>query len=240
MNTSQPEILLLRQPAEPDPYVDAFTAEGIEAWCLPVLRFEFVGEVALRERLARPEAYGGLVCTSQRAVEALREVDLTAWRDKPTFVVGPATAEAARALRLRPRGEDAGDADTLAGYIAGRSFARPLLFLCGNQRRDELPDRLRAAAVAFEEFVAYRTVLMPSVLDGLAADPPDWVAFFSPSGVEAALLAPGFPWNSLSCAAIGPTTAAALDAAGYPPDAVAAEPSPEALVSAVARHLAHA
>lgn len=228
-------IILLRQPCELDPYVAAFEARGFAARCIPALRAEFVNEEALAARLTRPDTYGGLVFTSPRAVEALGGRDLAPWRAKPAFAVGPATAAAARALGLRPEGAAAGDAETLAGLITAQFFAQPLLFLCGDRRRDGLPDRLRVAAVPFDECVVYRTLITPPVFGGAALDLPDWVAFFSPSGVEAALAAPGFPWNSVSCASIGPTTADALCAAGHPPDAIAARPTPNHLATAVAQ-----
>ncbi len=242
MPARRPTILLLRHPGAlgaEDPYCAAFEAVGFRARCVPVLRFERAHEAALSERLAHPARYGGLVLTSPRAAEAVQAGDLTAWRSKPAFVVGPATAAVMRALGLRPEGEQAGEAEALAEFIVLHRFDRPLLFLCGDRRRDVLPDRLRAAAVPFEELVVYRTLPEAGALGGLAACPPDWVAFFSPSGVEAALAAPGFPWNRVSRAAIGPTTAAALRAAGHPAAAVAAEPTPDALAAAVSRHLAH-
>ncbi|MEM1044265.1 MAG: uroporphyrinogen-III synthase [Bacteroidota bacterium] len=240
MPASRPVILLLRQLAEPDPFVAAFEALNVEARCLPVLRFAFENEAVLREHLAHPGGYAGLVLTSPRAVEALREGNLAAWEAKPAFTVGPATAAAARSLGLQAEGGESGHAEALAGSITERTFDRPLLFVCGDRRREVLPERMRAAGVPFEECVAYRTVLLPSALNVLAADPPDWVAFFSPSGVEAALQAAGFPWNGCALAAIGPATAAALDAAHHPPDAVASAPTPDALAAAVRRHLAHA
>jgi uroporphyrinogen-III synthase len=42
-------------------------------------------------------------------------------------------------------------------------------------------------------------------------------------------------WASVRTAALGPTTAAALREAGWPPEAVAREPTPEALADALAK-----
>ncbi|MDX1531319.1 MAG: uroporphyrinogen-III synthase [Rhodothermales bacterium] len=231
---TRPRIVLLRSPrGEPDPYVAAFDAVGFDAVCQPVLTFDREGEREVAERLARPGAYAGLVLTSPRAVEGLEpsEDRLAAWREKPAFVVGPATAEAAAALGLRPVGGGAGSAAALAAHIAEHPPRRPLLFLAGTGRRPDLPDGLRAAGVPFEEVTVYRTGTEPIVL---AAPVPRWAAFFSPSGVRAARETPGFPWNRLRRAAIGPTTAAALREAGFPPAAVTPSPTPEALATAVA------
>ncbi len=225
-------ILLLRQPGEPDPYVAAFEARGFAARCLPVLRFEFVNEEALRERLARPGDYGGLVLTSRRAVEAVERAGPVAagWRGKVILVAGPATAAAAERIGLRPAERTGTGASGMGLAVHDEAGDGPVLYLAGDRRRGELPRDLAGLGVSFEEVTVYRTHLQPP---DLGPEPPDWAAFFSPSGVEAALAAPGFPWNSVSRAAIGPTTADALRAAGHPPAAVAAAPTPEHLVLAV-------
>ncbi|MEP0546083.1 MAG: uroporphyrinogen-III synthase [Rhodothermales bacterium] len=229
----RPLVLLLRDARAPDPYVAALDAVGFAARCVPVLRFEPVEPDALAETMARADAFAGLILTSPRAADALRGLDLSAWQSKTTFVVGPATAEAARALGLRPEGEEAGQADDLADRIAARRFEAPLLFLCGDRRRDALPDRLRATGIAVEERVVYRTLLDASALREPTGRPPDWVVFFSPSGVEAAQEVVAASWNRARKAAIGPTTADALRAVGFAPATVADAPAPEALAAAL-------
>jgi uroporphyrinogen-III synthase len=67
----------------------------------------------------------------------------------------------------------------------------------------------------------------------LPAAPARWAAFFSPSGVDAARLAPEAPWNTVRKAAIGPTTAERLRREGLPPRAVADRPTPDALAAAI-------
>ena len=226
-------VLLLRSPDTPDRYVAAFATAGFAARSVPVLRFECVGRGVASEVIAQANTFSGLICTSPRAIEAVRGLDLSGWQEKPAFAVGPTTAEAMRALGLHPEGEEAGEAETLAAVIAAHRFDRPLLFLCGDRRRDALPDALRAARIAFEERVVYRTQPDASAWHESSDRLPDWVVFFSPSGVEAVQAVAGFPWNRVRKAAIGPTTADALRAAGFAPAAVAATPTPEALAAAV-------
>lgn len=229
----RPRILLLRRPTSPDPYVASFEAAGFDAESVPVLDFEPAGRDALAERIENAERFDGLLVTSPRAAAALRGLDLRGWAGKPAFVVGPRTAGRVRALGLAPVGEETGHADALADLIVTDPPEKPLLFLCGDRRRDMLPNRLRAAQVAFEELVVYRTLGDASALEVRLSEPPDWLAFFSPSGVEAALELDGVSWNSCSAAAIGPTTADALRSAGIRPAAVASTPTPESLVAAV-------
>lgn len=124
--------------------------------------------------------YGGLIFTSQRAVEAFTHViealradpsliDLTTvfTSHLPFYVVGPATARGLRALNLPCPilGEETGDGHTLAQFIladypqrytSGASLPS-LLFLVGKTRRDIIPATMASAAVPLRELVVYET-----------------------------------------------------------------------------------
>lgn len=232
-----PDIVLLRSAASPDPYVQAFAQAGWRADCRPVLRFAFPADEALRDRLRAADTYDGLVATSPRAVRALRRVFddsgalHTAWEGRRAYAVGPKTAERLRALSFEVRGEEAGDAASLVERLATDAPERPLLFLSGSRRRDTLPDGLEAAGIPFEEQVVYETHTRTDL--DLPEEPGAWLAFFSPSGLEAVQQADADALRRFRCAAIGPTTATALREAGQTVDAVADTPTPEALVRAV-------
>lgn len=230
-----PLVLLLREPEAPDPYEEALRANGFRAASVPVLAFDYVGQERLREVLAAPDAYGGLIATSPRSVRTLAEVwpqtgTQNTWLAKPTYVVGPRTAEEMRRLGFDPKGEGAGSAEALAPLIAPAD--RPLVFLCGNRTRDVLPTSLRAAGIPFEPVRVYKTRLRND-LDFSSLEAPSWLVFFSPSGLEAVQREKGIDLHHVKKAAIGPTTAAALQSAGLPPDAVAGTPTPEALLHAL-------
>lgn len=235
-----PDLFLLRSAGSPDPYVQAFAQAGWRAECRPVLRFTYPADEALRDRLRTPDAYDGLVATSPRAVRALRRVfDAsgalhTAWEGRTAYAVGPKTAERLRALSFEVRGEEAGDAGALAAMIAEEAPERPLLFLSGSRRRDTLPDGLERAGVAFDEQVVYETHTRTD-LDLPEEATGAWLAFFSPSGLEAVQHADAEALRRFRCAAIGSTTASALRKEGLTVDAVADEPTPDALVQAVVR-----
>lgn len=251
-----PRVVLLRSPDDSsdnaegeDRYERALRLRGFQATCRPVLRFAFAGDEGfgggdVQARLRRPERYAGLVVTSPRAARALGDAfrvlpgQQPAWARRPVFAVGPKTAAALRQSGLEPRGEESGHAEALADVVvkalkgAKGEATRPLLFLCGNRRREALPERLRAEGVPFEECVAYETHLRAGPwLEG--AEPAGWAVFFSPSGVEAVRQSQEAGWAAVRKAALGPATARALRDAGWPPDAVAQAPSPEALAEAL-------
>jgi uroporphyrinogen-III synthase len=154
------------------------------------------------------------------------------WKGAPAYVVGPKTGGRLRDLGFEVRGEESGNAKALVQRIAERNPSRPLLFLSGNRRRDEVPDGLRAEDIAFEEQVVYETHFRSD----LALPPPKgslWIVFFSPSGLKAVRRAEAGPLTGYRCAAIGPTTAGALRDQGLRVDAVADSPSPDGLVTAI-------
>ena len=233
-----PEVILLRSASDPDPYLQALADAGRRAECRPVLAFSFPADTALREYLERTDHYPGLIATSPRAARAVRRVFdeagalHAAWTGRPVYVVGPKTASQFEALGFEARGAETGDAEQLAALIADDAPGGRLLFLSGSRRRDTLPDGLRAAEVAFDELVVYETHLRSD----LRLPPPSrrrWLAFFSPSGIEAVQRAEAGPLSGYSCAAIGPTTAEALRDVGVEGVAVAHTPSPDGLVRAL-------
>lgn len=133
--------------------------------------------------------YGGLIFTSQRAVEAFSDIvedirragkysiDELLPPKVPLYVVGPATARGLRALGLDCPivGEHSGNGDALAGFILEHyhdiykdSEKPPLLFLVGEKRRDVIPTRLQSEDLPEErrsrvdELVIYETGEMQS------------------------------------------------------------------------------
>lgn len=231
----RPRVLLLRTPRPDDPYEAALRAAGFEGSSLPVLRFEFVGEQPLRDALAAPERFAGLIVTSPRAAQALARVGVpVSWGTRRAFAVGPRTAEALRALGLQPEGAAAGSAEALAQHIIAEAVDGCLLFLAGDRRRDALPETLAEAGVRLEERTVYRTVAdVPAVADAEAAlAEATAVVFFSPSGVEA-LVDGGADVQALAAVAIGPTTAAALRSEGVARVHTAARPDAAGVVEAV-------
>lgn len=146
-------------------------------------------KLALENELSET-SYGGLVFTSQRAVEAFAKIleerllrGQLPWpylADIPIYTVGPATTRALQAIRtnqpLQIFGEDTGNGEALAHFILdhyaewyrAHSKSRPLLFLVGEQRRDIIPKTLMDSAlpeprrIRVDELVIYGTGIMES------------------------------------------------------------------------------
>jgi uroporphyrinogen-III synthase len=129
------------------------------------------------------------------------------------------------------RGAAAALASAIAAALLGAA-SRPVLFPCGDIRRDELPSRLRDDGIAVEEVVCYRSVLAGESDARRAAQRVEIVVVASPSVAD--LLARACPPGVRpALLAVGPTTAAAARSSGWPPAGVAKRPTTEALVAGV-------
>ncbi|KAK5653537.1 hypothetical protein OQA88_8796 [Cercophora sp. LCS_1] len=270
MSTKTPVFLLKTKSAPADAYEEQFsaTADGFdfEPVFVPVLehRFDDQGLSHVRHVLkdngigrAEGKAYGGMIFTSQRAVEAFSSLVQEGqfdFPDVPVYSVGPATTRALKAVptttRLHVFGEHTGNGGTLAPYIIehygewykDRAVKPPLLFLVGAQRSVVIPRVLTAASIHAEEVVVYNTGVMESfrtafgdLLRKTADRPKRWVIVFSPTGcnsmLEALGLLEGKPRGqspTTYIATIGPTTRDYLvNKFAFHPDVCAAQPSPE-------------
>jgi uroporphyrinogen-III synthase len=146
-------------------------------------------------------------------------------------VLGPVRRPDERAVGER------GAAGALANALLTVGVRGPVLFPCGDIRRDELPARLRAGGIEVEEVVCYRSVLASEADARRAAERARVLVVASPSVVD--LLARACPPGTRpALLVVGPTTAAAARAAGWPPSGVAPHPTAEALAAGVRALLA--
>ncbi|KAF5972501.1 uroporphyrinogen-III synthase [Fusarium bulbicola] len=185
-------VLLLKTRSSPgDSYEDLFSESSINGsgfvpQFVPVLLHQFhsdgMNEVAAllrHRRIGNQEhhEYGGLIFTSQRAVEAFVKLvkdgktddtpnpeDKTSWphlQNIPVYSVGPATTRALAAVPQKPPlqvfGSHTGNGAALAPFILAhyyewyggqkRATLPPILFLVGETRRDIIPKTLQDGAL---------------------------------------------------------------------------------------------
>lgn len=195
--------------------------------------------------LDRTGTYGAIAFTSPRAARALlervrfRQVPWGGRSHTPeVWAVGPATMAALQGalgsvrVPARRQSNELGSAAALARAMLEAKVNGPVLFPCGEVRRDELPAELRRSGIQVDEVVCYRAVLADESEARSAAARGSVVVVASPSVVD--LLARACPRTIRpELLAVGPTTAASARKAGWSPAAVAAEPSVRALVSAI-------
>ncbi|KAL4743611.1 hypothetical protein BDV11DRAFT_201791 [Aspergillus similis] len=190
-------ILFLKTKSTPhDGYDEFFSSAQTTTTFIPVLSHNFhtqnlssIKELFENGRLAPgpDRRYGGLIFTSQRAVEAFAEMLsgveesylISSSRNLPLYTVGPATARSLTTLRDRYlphatiHGAETGNGEILAQFMLEHYNAlfeegqqaqkKPLLFLVGETRRDIIPKTLMGAGVnperriGVDEVVVYET-----------------------------------------------------------------------------------
>ncbi|XP_055502696.1 uroporphyrinogen-III synthase isoform X2 [Leucoraja erinacea] len=235
------KVLLLKDPKEGelglDPYVHEFASHGLQATLIPVLSFEFISLQDLSKKLAHPEAYGGLIFTSPRAVDAVK-----------LCLCEKGGIREVKEIGLAPLGEESGNAEKLAAYICinNSSISLPLLFPCGTLKRETLPRCLHEKNVPLDSFTIYQTSPHPSFQQALSdyfseQGIPASITFFSPSGVRFCLKTikdlAGDSINQIKFAAIGPTTAEAMASEGLTVNCSAEKPTPQDLVACIKKVL---
>jgi uroporphyrinogen-III synthase len=198
--------------------------------------------------LSQKTRYRALALTSPRASRAVADRVRAAglrWNEgagPQVWAVGGSTMEALQGA-LGPVRVPSEERDTAPGAAAlGRAMLDagaegPVLFPCGENHRDDLPRLLRANGVEVDEIVCYRALLADRTQATAAVAGADVLVVASPSVM--ALLADACPPATRPrLVAIGPTTAASARSAGWPPAAVAGDPSTPAVASAITNLLA--
>jgi uroporphyrinogen-III synthase len=219
---------------------------SVEEW--PLMSFAPPADWGPLDRaLTRLERYEAIALTSPRAAAGFaRRLAERRARTGPAgslpqvWASGSTTAEALSGIasvrtpgRMAP---ESGAATALAKALLASGIKGPVLFPCGEMRRDELPALLRQEDIEVEEVVCYRSVLVGEDVARAAAERASLLVVASPSVVQ--LLAKACPAQVRPpILAVGPTTAAAARAAGWAPVGVAQEPTAESLVDSVRARL---
>ena len=194
---------------------------------LNIMLEEYEGISVSYKAFRLSKAFDYLLITSQNAVRSLLAhlkgiADPASLLEKKAFCVGEKTA-----LLLKRSGIDVEhsekNAEALAHYLVEQHSKNTFLFLCGDKRREELPDILKKHKIDFQEVVVYETSLNPVTIDREY----DGYLFFSPSAVKS--FAMKNPSRTGTAFCIGPTTAEAARNARFPVK-VAASPSVEGVL----------
>lgn len=258
MSKSEQKIVFLKSAKEDgsDPYVDLFQQNGFTACCIPVLSFDFIHLQELYTALQQPEKYSGIIFTSQRAVDSVERAIMksgnkeewdeklcSGWKHIPAYVVGKATAGAAGRLGFTCRGEDSGSSEALVPLIKKDISEKnsPLLFPCGNLRKETIPQSLEAEGVELHSITVYKTVVDTDFETKLKQHlekqgVPDFLVFYSPSGIQfckPVLQTLNISDKNTKFVAIGPTTREGIIKEGYSVSVVADKPTPESLLHSV-------
>lgn len=208
----------------------------------PLVSFETPRDwCELDTALKNASEFGAVAVTSPRAARALSDRLQAlgiAWNDSgpAVWAGGPGTSAELRDLMTRVKVPESrgghGAAEALARAMVAEGVAGPVLFACGEPRRNELPRILRQSGIHVREVVCYRSVLATRSEAGSALARGSMIVVASPSVMALVSEVCGVSGRPRLIAA-GPTTAVSARAHGWPPDAVASEPSTEGVASAI-------
>lgn len=209
-------------------------SKGVMIDALPFIRIDKLREEKLTRQLAELSHRSlTAVFTSTNAVTA---IELP--HGSPDWKVYCISGATRRAVTDR-FGEHAiaGTADSakeLAEEIVRQTPAGEITFFCGDQRRRELPERLKSAGWQVHEIIVYQTILTPARIEKKY----DAIAFFSPSAVESF-----FSMNTVEpqvpLFAIGSTTAAALYQKCSNPVLISESPDEKLLIDQIIKNSHH-
>ncbi|MBO9199163.1 MULTISPECIES: uroporphyrinogen-III synthase [Niastella] len=147
-----------------------------------------------------------VVFTSMNAVSTVAAYLNGETPDWNIFCIGNTT----RQLAARYFGDQSihtvgNNAAELADKIINSTQIKQVVFFCGDQRREELPGKLRQNGIAVQEVIVYHTISTPHKIDKAY----DGILFFSPSAVQSFFYANAVPTTTVLFA-IGQTTADAI------------------------------
>lgn len=215
----------------------ALDALGVTFVHRPLLTFETDAfGPALGAAISALDQFQAVALTSPRSADlyagAVREAHAVS---PPLWASGPTTARELQPLAqvhmVEPPAPD-GAAAALARMMIGQGVTGPVLFPCGEQHRDVLPGRLRAAGIEVTEVVCYRAVIAPPAELRAAAASGDMILVGS--GRVAQALADAVPASERpGLVAVGPVTTRAAASAGWPAAATVEEFTVPLLLQAV-------
>lgn len=211
----------------PDDLVEEAASKGIVVDVLSFIDTEPIESVEVQQEIENALILSAIVVfTSMNAVEAVAEFLFDEQPDWKIYCMGNTTRQLVKKyFGERSIQSTAENAIDLAEKIIENEMPEEVLFFCGDQRRDELPQLLKQHDVEVNEIVVYHTIPVPHKL----LKDYNAVLFFSPSAVESFFSANKAGEGTIYFA-IGNTTASAIKIHATNRVFVADAPGKEALV----------
>jgi uroporphyrinogen-III synthase len=161
----------------------------------------------IKEEIARIiKQPASVVFTSMNAVDTVAAYMNGQTPNWNIFCIGNTT----RQLATRYFGEQSihtvgNNASELADKLISNKNIKQVVFFCGDQRREELPGKLRQNGITVQEVIVYHTLNTPHRIE----KPYDGILFFSPSAVQSFFYVNAILPSTILFA-IGQTTADAI------------------------------
>ncbi len=184
------------------------STRNLQVDVIPFIDIEYISDSLSVQQIN--ETIGGqqiAVFTSSNAIHGVQKILKT----KPTgwkiYCVGKVSEQLARSFwGDQVLSVNVNNSAELANMVAKQESSNiPVLFFCGDKRKDALPNLLTEAGFQLTEWIVYKNIATPEIVQKAY----DAILFFSPSAVYSYYSKNQFPPNA-QLWAIGATTAAAL------------------------------
>jgi uroporphyrinogen-III synthase len=166
-----------------------------------------IGNSGIKEEISKViKQPASVVFTSMNAVNTVAAYINGQTPDWNIFCIGHTTRQlAAKYFGGQSIHTVGNNASELADKMISDKNVKQVVFFCGDQRREELPGKLRQNGITVQEVIVYHTISTPHKVDKAY----DGILFFSPSAVQSFFYANAVPPNTILFA-IGQTTADAI------------------------------
>ncbi|MEN9297964.1 MAG: hypothetical protein RLZZ429_277 [Bacteroidota bacterium] len=206
MQESKKKILSTRPVKET--LIQEATEQNIQLDIIPLIDTEPVQDIDTQQEVEQIALqYATVVFTSMNAVESvitMLDQQVPEWN---IYCMGNTTQELIRNYfgeeSISGTGNNA--SELAATILSDNDELDEVFFFCGDQRRDELPAKLREAGISVEEIIVYKTIPLHQKIGTTY----DGIVFFSPSAVES-FFNNNKTTTSTVFFAIGSTTEAAI------------------------------
>ena len=229
----QNKISILSTRLLEDLLIDQAKQAGIEIDMLSFIKTEPIQSTEVQHEIANTLLQSAaVVFTSMNAVEAVAgelHGQQPGWK---IYSTGGTTKQLVKKyFGEKSIAGTAGSAAELAALITGEGNKDKVIFFCGDQRRNELPDILRSNAIDVNEITVYHTTVLPHKIEKQYHG----ILFFSPSAVESFFSNNKMPVHTILFA-IGNTTATTIKKHCKNKIIIAEEPGKENMVTKMIRY----
>lgn len=213
--------------------IDKAFANGIDMDIVPFIAIETLQSKDIETSInALFQQTINIAFTSANAMDAVVKLKDVSHADWKIFCIGHATQKAvAEYFGAEKIILTADSASGLADKIIEQGNIKELVFFCGDIHRNELPQKLKEAAISVREVVVYKTLATRQKIQ----KEYDAVLFFSPSAVNSFFTANMANKKTLFFA-IGHTTASAISEKTSNVVIVGNKPSKEELLELVIKY----
>ena len=224
--------ILCTRPIDENLIIDAREAD------IDIDQITFIETVALETPLLEQQINHSfsqaitIIFTSMNAVEAVADRLNNQQPNWKIYCIGTTTNKlVAQYFGQQNIVGTADDATQLAQLIVTNNNTDKVIFFCGDQRRDELPNILKTNNIEVKEMVVYHTISIPLKIEKKY----DGILFFSPSAAESFFTNNKIPKSTILFA-IGNTTSNEIKKYTNNAIIVADKPGKEQLVTKMIAH----